>query len=524
MKNYFAYIRVSTQRQSSEGCSLDEQRAAIEQYAKRNNLVISRWFTETQTAAKRGRPVFGQMLKLLNKGSVDGVIMHKIDRAARNPRDWADLGELIERGVEAHFANESLDLQSRGGRLAADVQAIFAADYIRNLKEEVRKGINGRLRQGLYPWGAPIGYLNMGGGKPKEIDPHQGPLVRQAFELYATGTFSFETLIAEMAKRGLRTTKGKPLTFNGFTRLLNNPFYYGVISVKGKLFDGIHRPIIRKQLYDRVQFVLRGNRLAGAAHTNDFSYRRLIRCAHCGKSLVGERQKQKYIYYRCHGRTCPKVCLSEKAIDRELFELLSLIRFDHEVTWDIQDMLDVLRGNTERERADRKAALALRISQSGERLTRLTDALLDGALDRDTFDERKRAIINERKALQDELETVDLPPSKADIIASDLELASSAYFLIDSDTPAEKRKIVISTTSNFVGDGKYPVITLKKSLQRLAEYRKSAECELNRDNARTQAERILEIVDKAVEEDIAQQPTTVQEKSEVLKPEYPGGS
>src|SRR4029077_2705893 len=131
-------------------------------------------------------PVFSQMLKALKSGKVAGVIIHKIDRSARNLRDWADLIELSDSGIEIHIASENLDLRSRGGRLSADIQAVVAADYIRNLREETRKGFYGRLKQGLYPLAAPIGYLDRGKGKPKEPDPAKAPLVRRAFELYAT--------------------------------------------------------------------------------------------------------------------------------------------------------------------------------------------------------------------------------------------------------------------------------------------------------------------------------------------------
>src|SRR5258708_29492584 len=106
------------------------------------------------------------MLGLLRKGAAAGVIIHKIDRSARNLKDWADLGDLIDSGVAVHFANESLDLNSRGGRLSADLQAVVAADYIRNLREEARKGFYGRLKQGLLPMPAPVGYLNAGKGQP----------------------------------------------------------------------------------------------------------------------------------------------------------------------------------------------------------------------------------------------------------------------------------------------------------------------------------------------------------------------
>ena len=59
------------------------------------------------------------MMQLLKSQKADGVIIHKIDRSARNLKDWAVLGDMIDQGIEVHFAHESLDLNARGGRLAA---------------------------------------------------------------------------------------------------------------------------------------------------------------------------------------------------------------------------------------------------------------------------------------------------------------------------------------------------------------------------------------------------------------------
>src|SRR5712692_10597983 len=177
-QQYFGYTRVSTAKQGEKGVSLQEQKDAITNYAHRFGLKISEWFEERETAAKRGRSVFTQMLRLLRQTKARGVIIHKIDRSARNLKDWADLGELIDSGIEVHFANESLDLHSRGGRLSADIQAVVAADYIRNLREETIKGFYGRLKQGLYPRPAPLGYLDMGQGQPKTPDPKTAPFIR----------------------------------------------------------------------------------------------------------------------------------------------------------------------------------------------------------------------------------------------------------------------------------------------------------------------------------------------------------
>jgi len=132
MDGYFAYIRVSTVKQGERGTSLDEQRSAIDAYALRNNLAIIAWFEEMETAAKQGRRQFTRMLGELQRGRARGVVIHKIDRSARNLKDWAQLGDLIDVGVDVRFAHESLDLTSRGGRLSADIQAVVAADFIRN--------------------------------------------------------------------------------------------------------------------------------------------------------------------------------------------------------------------------------------------------------------------------------------------------------------------------------------------------------------------------------------------------------
>lgn len=170
MKKVYGYIRVSTVKQGN-GVSLQEQKEAIVRYAEKHDLNIVEWFEELETAAKQGRPLFTRMMKFLRTGKSAGVIIHKIDRSARNLKDWAALGDLIDDGIDVHFAHESLDMDTRGGRLAADIQAVIASDYIRNLRDEALKGLYGRLKQGLYPFGAPVGYINRGGGQLKTIDP-----------------------------------------------------------------------------------------------------------------------------------------------------------------------------------------------------------------------------------------------------------------------------------------------------------------------------------------------------------------
>ena len=100
----------------------------------------------------------------------------------------------------------------------------------------------------------------MGQGKLKEPDPVKAPLVRRAFQLYATGSWTLEPLCEELYRSGLRNRRGGAVSINGLSTVLNNPFYIGIVRLlsTGETFQGIHEPLIGKSLFDRVQLVLQG--------------------------------------------------------------------------------------------------------------------------------------------------------------------------------------------------------------------------------------------------------------------------
>lgn len=315
MTGFIAYVRVSTAKQGEHGASLSAQREAIERYALAHRLPITAWYEETCTAAKVGRRVFNVILEELEHGKASGLIMHKIDRGARNLRDWAVLGELLDRGIDVRFAHEQMDLRSRSGRLSADIQAVVAADFIRNLREETRKGLYARLRQGLYPLPAPLGYLDCGRGRPKVPDPDRAHLVRRAFVQYASGLYTLRALCTELRRAGLTNRAGTPISINGLSVLLKNPFYVGTIRIRrtNGEYPGIHEPLVSRTCFETVQGVLksrcpRRRRTGRARHR----YSRMLRCGSCSLHLIGEIQKAR-TYYRCH--QCPGTSIREDAID-----------------------------------------------------------------------------------------------------------------------------------------------------------------------------------------------------------------
>ena len=484
MKSYFAYIRVSTVKQGNHGCSLDEQKASIEAYAQRHSLAITEWFEEKETAAKQGRREFGRLTELLKQGKATGVIIHKIDRSARNLKDWAGLGDLIDMGVKVLFAHEGLDMETRGGRLAADIQAVVAADFIRNLRQEVRKGFYGRLKQGYYPLPAPRGYLNHGKAKAKTIDLTEGPLVRQAFELYATGNYSLDTLRHELAHLGLYQSGGKPLSFNGIAKLLHNSFYIGLIRIAttGEVFEGNHEPLVSKGTFDRVQAIMSG-RLYPRIQKHEFCYRRLIRCHACSRSLTGERQKGN-AYYRCHERTCRGVSLSEKQVNTVMAHELSWLLIDDGDLGDLRDLFAEQIAAERAQRGEHTAKLQRDLGLVDERMTRLTDALLDGLIDKPTYDGRKSALLCRKGDLQDRLANGGDSPFWESVAQKfELGLTVSSGYISASDE--RKREAVKLLGSNLVTEGKNPYFPMQFPFDVIRNWSKTYDGEPSRRAVRT---------------------------------------
>ena len=472
-KNYFSYVRVSTQRQGSLGTSLTEQLAAIERYARRFNLQIVKQYEERETAAKIGRPIFLEMLKALKQGKAHGLIIHKIDRSARNLKDWADLGSLIDTGIEVHFANESLDLKSRGGRLSADIQAVVAADYIRNLREETKKGIYGRLRQGLYPFPARVGYLDAGKGNPKKIDPVQAPFVKQAFELYALGDCGLNALVEKMYEAGLRNKNGRKISRNGLVCILKNPFYTGLIRIDtiGELFVGVHPPIIPKSLFDEVQNVFAGKRKR-KTFKHFFIFRRMINCRFCTNLLIAERQKG-HVYYSCQTKQCPQKTIREEIIENTLLGIFEQLQLSEEEFDFLQkESVNYRKGEPERIEAARKQ-LSMEISNIESRLAKLADAYMDEVFDRETYFAKKNELILKQQEIKEKIQSIST--NNTDIFKEFdefLELLKSAYSSYKLGSGEQKREMVQITFSNCTAEGKSLIIKLKKPLQVVLEREK----------------------------------------------------
>jgi site-specific DNA recombinase len=199
-----------------------------------------------------------------------------------------------------------------------------------------------RLTQGNWTFKAPLGFTNIrkGGAKTIVPDPERAPLIRAAFERYATGRHTRQAVLEWVNDQGLRTWRGKRLPTETFRRMLSNPLYAGRIVVQGKrdgagqdwriVEKGSFEAIVPEEVFEKAQALLSGRRPAVAPRRRanpDFPLRHFVRCGSCDKPLTGSkstsRTREKYSYYHCQNKKCPsQVRVPKERLESEFLSYL----------------------------------------------------------------------------------------------------------------------------------------------------------------------------------------------------------
>jgi DNA invertase Pin-like site-specific DNA recombinase len=265
-------------------------------------------YVDVETAKRAGRTNFTEMVKFFKKqskfkGQTETrriVLVEKTDRLYRNLKDWVTLDDL---DLEIHLVKENVILSSdsrSSEKFMHGIEVLMAKNYIDNLSEEVKKGMLEKAEQGQYPSRAPLGYKNNTATNLLEVDPHTAPLVQELFQLYATQRYSLKQLAQMAYAQGIAYRKsGRPLTPGSLEKILKNPLYYGQFRWNGQLYNGIHEPLISRELFEAVQAAF--HRLnKPRKHKYTFAYAGLVTCGHCGCALTPEqhvKQSGKRVVY-----------------------------------------------------------------------------------------------------------------------------------------------------------------------------------------------------------------------------------
>ncbi|MCA9381067.1 recombinase family protein [Candidatus Dojkabacteria bacterium] len=463
-----AYLvaRVSDRSQEA-GYSLSSQERLLMEYASRNNLQVVKLFKLSETASKANeRKVFEQIFKDLHKNKIFNLVFEKVDRSTRSFKwlvkfyDWFESDE--RRKLHLVYDNIILHKNSRSqDKLNYDMKVVWAKNYSDNLSEEVKKGHREKIRQMKYPGPVKFGYESIDNIN-KEYIPHPklSKKITKCFKLYSTGKSSIADICIESFKFGLKTKEGNKLSSSRMHNILKDPFYYGYFRWNGKIYCGTHVPLISKDLYLKVQNILK-RRTYSRYMKHNYLLQGKVVCGECGYT-ISWYQKKGHIYGKCsHFKECnqtinaredrveEEIKMQLRKLDSKNIKLTKWIKsvLNDEKTNELLSLQETKKGLNERlKKIDDMLSVAYQDKLNGEaeiKIYNSTTTRLNA--EKEIIKEKLNGISEELKGLSDKKFSIAGLKGKNDLIYGSAGLE-------------DKRKIIsiaFSKISFKDGKGKY---------------------------------------------------------------------
>lgn len=289
MKTAYAYARFSSDNQREE--SITAQLRAIREYCAHNDIKILQEFKDEAFSARTDkRPAFQELFARVKERPADYLIVHKLDRFARNRYDAAFYRKMLkDAGMRLVSVLERLDDTPESIIMEGLLESMNEY-YSANLSREAKKGMKENIIQGKRNGGkAPIGYTS--------VDQHLIPnkdaeKVRKIFEMYAEGK----------PYKEMEAYSGWP--HSNIRNMLQNEVYLGHLISGANRCENAHEPLVSKDTWNACR--KRMSNASGNASNRaryDYMLSRMLVCGKCGKTIIG-LSSNGHLYYACRSNGC----------------------------------------------------------------------------------------------------------------------------------------------------------------------------------------------------------------------------
>lgn len=323
MDRYVVYIRKSTDTEDRQILSLESQKRVItEELVVPQNISPFTWYEESKSAKAPGRPKFDEMIENINKGKVTHIICWQLNRLARNSVDGGRLIWFVQNDtVKIVTPTKTYD---KNDILLLYVEFAMANQFSNDLSKSVLRGLEDKVRKGIAPILAPIGYCN-DMTKPKGLkdilpDEKRFQMVRQMWDLLLTSKMT-PALINKIATKqwGLKHRNGNLISRTQTYDLFHNIFYTGQFYYQKEIHQGIHKPMITLAEFEEAQKILQLRGKKGNCQ-QEATYRGMMKCP-CSASITAQ-VKPRMICPACHKKfnpqhneSCPQCKLNKNKME-----------------------------------------------------------------------------------------------------------------------------------------------------------------------------------------------------------------
>lgn len=491
--------RVSSKEQE-EGYSIDAQVHRLQEYCRRKNLTVLETFKVIESSTICHRRQFMEMIKFAKKHKQPvAIVADKVDRVQRSFQEYPILDPMIKEGkIELHFNTEGYIIHKDSisqERLMWSIGVVMAQSYVDSMRDNINRSIAQKLRSGEWISTAPVGYMHVkreNGKSDIVVDTDRAPLLRQMFEQYATGNYSLSQLMKYCKKIGLRNCRGnqKGLTANHIHKMLQDPFYYGVMRVKktGAEYPHRYEPIISKSLFDMCQEVREGrSKKMPLYRGKDFVFRGILTCAITGRLATAETHSKTYqnggtgswTYLAIYNPEKPekKMWVREEDVIAQAEDALATLKITD--TESLIALLNYIRStNAEKKIFHRgqTASLKKEHTEIEEKLDKLLDLLMDKVLDKAEFEAKKKKLKDRQYEINELIYSFDEADDKFSKCLIDLiNIATGALDDFKGSDVTRKRELLNFVFQNLSLRGKKLEYTMRYPFSEFAKCSKLEE-------------------------------------------------
>jgi len=478
-KSAIIFARVSTEEQMTEGLSIPAQIKKMRDYAKDQKLKIIKEFQVSESSTKKNRKEFEELIKFIKKDrGFKVLIVETVDRLQRDFRASIVLQGFLAQGVlEIHFLREGMHINKDSKSfefMQWDMGVMFARSYVLQLSDNVKRSFQHKRENGEFPHQAPIGCRNMVDDKGKKTigpDGMKAHLIKRMFEIYVEGTFSYRSLADEMYSLGLAAKNGKPLSQQTVKKILNNPFYYGYMRIKGELIEHRYDKIISKQLYNKVQLTIKnkGNKASKGKKVAFASFRGIMKCAECRSTITPELKKGVYVYYCCRCRKGKGSTISEK--NTLLPQIVNLLKSLKVEDINVEEVVELVNSHIKGENKfhfNEITRLKGALTKIENRIENLRDNFFDKNIDESTFAYDTKRYEAERVNISSQLKEITL---NSDVVLLDgktaKDMLSKIIEIFNNANPSDKRQLINFMLKDIKLDGDRLIYGIRKPFEDL---------------------------------------------------------
>lgn len=443
------YIRVSTDDQAE--LSPDAQKRLLLDYAKKNGIIISNDFIFSESVSGRHvqkRPEFQRMIGIAKQPShpIDVILVWKYSRFARNQEESIVYKSMLKKDhVEVISVSEPL-VDGPFGSLIERIIEWMDEYYSIRLSGEVLRGMKEKALRNGYQSSPCLGYEAVGHGKPFQINEAEYAMVSYIMDLYDNQNMDETAIARKCNDLGYKTKRGNPFERRTVDRILQNPFYCGIVSWNGVEFDGAHEVRISKERFDRRQKLIASRRRPMKARnvsTCKHWLSGLLKCSVCGATL-SYTGNGKCPYFQCwkyaKGFHKTSVALSVKKAEEAVISYFDQILSGTDFTY-------VRKDQPATDETVAIEQLQKELSKLSTREIRIRDAYESGIDSLEEYKANKERLISNRLQLETGLEKLRKEQEEKEVNKEDVlhEIKSVNDILKNPDVSYEEKGTLIRT-------------------------------------------------------------------------------